>query len=207
MDDGAWRSVTVRGGEGATVVDDPPLARLLFADRRFAWLWLPVRLCLGWLWLEHAVPKLTNPAWMKTGVALKGYWEHAVSMPAPPAKPPIEIGWYRDFIEALLSGGHYTWFAKLVALGEVAVGAALVLGAFTGIAAFSGGRMNWSFIMAGTAATNGLLFALATWLVLAWKTAGWIGLDYWLLPLVGTPWRRGPLLDTPTAVVDPAAER
>jgi thiosulfate dehydrogenase (quinone) large subunit len=35
--------------------------------------------------------------------------------------------------------------------------------------------MNWSFIMAGSASTNGMLFAIATWLVLAWRNAGWIG--------------------------------
>jgi thiosulfate dehydrogenase [quinone] large subunit len=28
-------------------------------------------------------------------------------------------------------------------------------------------------------------------LILAWKTAGWYGLDRWLLPLVGTPWAAG----------------
>jgi thiosulfate dehydrogenase (quinone) large subunit len=69
----------------------------------------------------------------------------------------------------------------------------LILGAFTGLAAFFGGLMNWSFIMAGSASTNGLLFAIATWLVLAWRNAGWIGLDRWLLPAVGTPWKAGPL--------------
>jgi hypothetical protein len=36
-----------------------------------------------------------------------------------------------------------------------------------GIAAFFRGLMNWSFIMAGSASTNGLLFAIATWFVLA----------------------------------------
>jgi thiosulfate dehydrogenase (quinone) large subunit len=30
-------------------------------------------------------------------------------------------------------------------------------------------------------------------LSLAWKTAGWIGLDRWLLPLLGMPWRGGAL--------------
>jgi thiosulfate dehydrogenase (quinone) large subunit len=32
---------------------------------------------------------------------------------------------------------------------------------------------------------------IATWLVLAWKTAGWIGFDRWILPALGTPWRPG----------------
>jgi hypothetical protein len=44
---------------------------------------------------------------------------------------------------------------------------------------------------AGSASTNGMLFAIATWLVLAWRNAGWIGLDRWLLPTVGTPWKPG----------------
>ena len=134
----------------SNVIEDPPIARFLFADRRAAWLWLP-----------HALEKLTDPAWMSTGLALKAYWERAILVPASPARPRIEIGWYREFIETLLAGGHYTWFAKLVVVGELAVAVALLLGAFTGLAAFVGGVMNWSFIMAGTAATNGLLFALA----------------------------------------------
>jgi len=35
--------------------------------------------------------------------------------------------------------------------------------------------VNWNYVMAGTALSNALLFAIGTWLVLAWKTAGWIG--------------------------------
>jgi hypothetical protein len=31
-------------------------------------------------------------------------------------------------------------------------------------------------------------------LILAWKTAGWYGLDRWLLPLIGTPWQPGEVL-------------
>jgi thiosulfate dehydrogenase [quinone] large subunit len=98
----------------------------------------------------------------------------------------------------MLSTGAYTWFAKVIVFGELAIGIALILGAFTGIAAFGGGFLNWNFIMAGTASTNALLFAIATWLVLAWKTAGWIGLDRWLLPALGTPWR--PSVSTQRAI-------
>ena len=65
---------------------------------------------------------------------------------------------------------------------------ALILGAFTGIAAFFGALMNWNFMMAGSASSNPLLFVLALGLVMAWKIAGYIGLDYFLLPLIGTPW-------------------
>lgn len=179
--------------KSGVVFEDPPLARMLFGDPRFGWLWLPIRLFLGWDWLSHGLEKAWNPKWISTGEALKGFWERAVQVPPPPGRPAIAYGWYRDFIEALLTGGHHAWFAKLVVFGEVAIGVALILGAFTGIAAFFGGLMNWNFMMAGTAATNPLLFAIATWLVLSWKTSGWVGIDRWLLPALGTPWGPGRL--------------
>src|SRR5690606_39445974 len=81
--------------------------------------------------------KVGNPAWMETGAALQGYWTRAVQV-EPSA--PIAFDWYRGFIQFLLDGGHYTWFAPLVVWGEILVGLALILGAFTGIAAFFGGR-------------------------------------------------------------------
>jgi hypothetical protein len=46
--------------------------------------------------------------------------------------------------------------------------------------------------MAGAASTNAMLLAVGVVLVLAWKTAGWVGADRYLLRLVGTPWQRGP---------------
>ncbi|BCX03223.1 MAG: hypothetical protein KatS3mg053_1161 [Candidatus Roseilinea sp.] len=88
----------------------------------------------------------------------------------------------------MLQNGWYTWFAPLVAVGEVLVGIALIVGMLTAIAAFFGGLMNWNFIMAGTASTNALLFAIAILLMLAWRVAGWYGVDRWLLPKLGTPW-------------------
>jgi thiosulfate dehydrogenase [quinone] large subunit len=73
------------------------------------------------------------------------------------------------------------------------VGIALILGAFTGIAAFLGAFMNWNFMMAGSASTNPMLFVIAIGLILAWKVAGYIGLDYFLLPWLGTPWKGEPV--------------
>jgi thiosulfate dehydrogenase [quinone] large subunit len=53
--------------------------------------------------------------------------------------------------------------------------------------------MNWHFMMAGTASINPVMIVLSVLLILAWKTAGWWGLDRWLLPAVGTPWQTGRL--------------
>lgn len=162
-------------------------AHALFNTTRFAWLWLILRVYLGWSWFQAGWGKVGNAAWMESGVALQGYWTQATQV-GP--QSPIAFGWYRTFIEFLLEGGHYTWFAPLVVIGEIVVGTALIIGAFTGIAAFFGGVMNFNFMMAGTASTNPLLYTIAILLMLAWKVAGYYGLDRVLLPRIGTPWGR-----------------
>lgn len=171
------------------VIEDPPLARFLFSDTRFSIVWTIVRVWLGITWIQAVLPKLSNPAWVETGEALKGFWMNAVAIPET-GRPAIAFDWYRGFLQSLLDAEAYTWFSKVVVAGELLIGIALILGAFVGIAAFFGAFMNWNFIMAGAASTNGLLLVVAILLVLAWKTAGYLGLDYFLLPLLGTPWGR-----------------
>ncbi len=171
-----------------TVVQDPPIARFLFSDTRMAIFWLIVRVWLGWQWIDASSHKISDPGWVQTGEALKKYWMNAVAIPAPPARPAISFDWYRSFLQFLLDTQSYTWFAKLVAFGELLIGIGLIVGAFVGIAAFFGALMNWSFIMAGSASTNGFLLLLAIGLVLAWKVAGYLGADYFLLRWIGTPW-------------------
>jgi thiosulfate dehydrogenase [quinone] large subunit len=177
--------------KGEITIPEPPLAHKLFSTTAFAWLWAVVRIYVGYQWIEAGWHKLTGGGWIDGGAALKGFWTKAAAIPAAPAKPAISYDWYRAFIQFMLDNGWYTWFASLVAFGEFLVGAALIVGAFVGIAAFFGALMNWNFIMAGSASTNPMLLMLGIFLILAWKVAGWYGLDRYLLPLLGTPWTWG----------------
>jgi thiosulfate dehydrogenase [quinone] large subunit len=174
--------------KGDVTIPEPPLAHLLFSTTRLAWLWAIVRIYLGYQWVEAGWHKITGGGWIDGGTALKGFWTKAAAIPAAPAKPAITYDWYRAFIQIMLDNGWYSWFASLVAFGEFLVGAALIVGAFVGIAAFFGAVLNWNFLMAGAASTNPVLLMLGIVLVLAWKVAGWYGLDRFLLPLIGTPW-------------------
>jgi thiosulfate dehydrogenase (quinone) large subunit len=178
-------------GKGDVTIPDPPLAHLLFNTTRFAWLWAIIRVYLGYQWVNASWHKMTGLGWVDGGASLKGFWTNAVKVPET-GKAPISYDWYRTFIQFMLDNEWYTWFAPLVAYAEFLIGVALILGAFVGIAAFFGAFLNWNFLMAGTASTNGMLFALAIVLILAWKVAGWYGLDRFLLPLLGTPWRGMP---------------
>ena len=177
---------SIKTTNGRTI-QDPPIAQFLFSDVRMSWVWLVLRVWLGYQWLQSGLGKVVNPAWMKGGAALKGYWTTAVAIPAE-GRPAIAFDWYRSFLTFLLTTESYTWFAKLIVAGEILIGVALVMGAFVGIAAFFGAAMNWNFIMAGSASTNGMMLIIAILLVLAWKTAGYLGADYVLLRWLGVPW-------------------
>lgn len=175
---------------GNVIVSDPPFIADLFGNTRWSWLWLLLRLYLAYSWLESGWGKVGNPAW-RSGASLKGFWERAVAIPDAPGRPAIAFDWYRTFIQSLLNSGSYTWFSTVVMISELLVGILILLGAFVGIAAFLGAFMNWNFMMAGTASINPMLFVVSILLILAWKTAGWLGLDRFLLPALGTPWSPG----------------
>lgn len=175
-------------------IPEPKLSRFLFADTRFAWFWLAVRVYIGYEWVVAGWAKLGNPAWVgeNAGAAVKGFLMGALQKTAGPH--PDVSSWYAYFIQNMALP-NATIFSYLVAGGEIAVGVALIIGLFTGIAAFFGTFMNLNYLLAGTVSTNPLMFLLQLFLILAWRTAGWFGLDRYVLPLLGTPWQAGQLFE------------
>lgn len=181
------------------VIEEPKLAKFVLQNPKFAWFWLIVRLYVGYEWLIAGWNKLGSAVWTgdQAGVALSGFINGALAKTAG-AHPDVQ-SWYGWF----LSHGvlpHASAWSHFVVYGEIIVGVALILGLFTGIAAFFGLFMNLNYLLAGTVSVNPVLFVLALFLVMAWRVAGYFGLDYWMLPKVGTPWRPGPLLHKENSV-------
>jgi thiosulfate dehydrogenase [quinone] large subunit len=182
-------------------VEEPRFTRWLFQSTDAAWIWLVVRLYLGYEWLEAGWEKVTgsdqawkltftDASWLKNGESLRGFIEHA-ALPQAAQGPhsAVNYGWYVAFLRWMDHPGPSDVMAKLISLGEVTVGILLILGLFTGIAAFLAGLLTMAFGLAGVAGVNPVFFLLEILLILAWRNAGYIGLDRWVLPKVGTPWQ------------------
>lgn len=174
---------------------DPGFVQTLLGSPKMALIFVVIRIYLGWQWLHVGILKVNNPDWTRSGVALRTSWVNSTLLVPGHKGAAIHYGWYYDFLTFMLNHHWYIWFGKVVAFGETAIGIALIIGAFVGIAAFFGALANFNYMLAGADTLNPMLFAIALLLVVGWKVAGYLGADYYLLPLIGTPWKPGHVID------------
>src|SRR5438034_10440342 len=123
-----------------TQVPEPPIARFLFADTRMAWLWLIVRLYVGYQWITAGLEKLTgysftfdgsfgqkvSSPWVfgaHDGAAIKGFVAGALAQTG--GAHPAAQGWYASFLRRVVLP-HAAPLAYLVTLGEVLSGLCLI---------------------------------------------------------------------------------
>ncbi len=137
-------------------VQDPSIVRVLLCDLRLSWVWLALRLALGWSWFDAGWRHLENPVW----------------------------------------SAHRRGPVQFFAVAEILIGIALILGLLTGLAAMVGGILSVGTMVTGAAVMTPVPLSITVVLILAWKTAGWVGFDRWLLPVMGMPWDGGSLFRT-----------
>jgi thiosulfate dehydrogenase [quinone] large subunit len=192
--------------------EDPGWLKQLFGNPLFGFGWLVLRVYVGLQWLDAGLHKVWGDGsigWVRDGTVtvtqngasrevfknagdnILASWNSAVGVNGAP--PRITFEWYQDFVQFMIDHRWNGWFTYLIAYGEVLIGLGLIVGAFTGFAALFGATMNMNFMLAGTTSSNPVLFMVAIVLLLAWKTAGYVGADRWLLPALGTPWKAGRL--------------
>ena len=94
--------------------------------------------------------------------ALAGYWTTPSTIPDGAASPAITYEWYRDVPADPPRQRHATagspGSSRSVRWRSAS---GLILGVLTGFAAFFGALMNMSFLLAGSASTNPVMFTLA----------------------------------------------
>ena len=168
---------------------EPGWARFLFASATTAWLWLVIRLYMVTVYLPAGWSKVTSGKWLfGDGAPIQGLVGGAIASEDTP-------GWYVWFLENVVQP-NASLFATLVALGELALGVALLVGILAGVCGFAVVFLNGNFVLAGALGSNPVLIILGALLALAWRNAGWIGLDRWLLPLT----QRRPMEPPPAAL-------
>jgi thiosulfate dehydrogenase [quinone] large subunit len=159
---------------------------------RGAAVWLVLRVIFGVSWIQAAWPKLTDPGWMSTGVVLQHYLEKYVAVHEPP-RPRITIDvvafdWYNTLLQSVLDSESYVWLARMIAVGELLIGLALILGVLVGVTASFSLFTSLNLGLAGSARTNCFFLLVSLGLLYAWQTAGFYGLDRWLMPRLHGMW-------------------
>lgn len=180
-------------------VNDPVFWQALTGNVWMSILWLPLRFVLGVHWLQAGYHKIFDAGWgtsgtnaageaVERGASLKGFLMGAYTPNPETGATKAVFGWYADFLEWIVDSGATSWLGPVIAWGETLVGLGLLFGGLLGIAAFFGTVMNMNFMIAGTVSSNPWMFGLTVFIILGWKVAGYLGMDRWFLPALGTPW-------------------
>jgi len=162
-------------------ISESRMSKFIFSNRKMAWFWLIVRVYVGYQWFIAGWDKIHNPAWVGSdaGGAIIGFVQGALAKTVG-AHPDVQ-GWYAGFLQNVVLPHAQTW-SHAIAFGEFLVGLGLIVGFLTGITAFFGMFMNLNFLLAGTVSINPTLLILSICIVLAWRIAGYWGLDRYALP-------------------------
>jgi len=180
----------------------------LYRSRAASLLWLIARLWLGYGWLNAGYQKLWGSEkaafWNGAGAGVKGFATAGVTGSAS-GKGGASYGWWAAFLHNFVIP-NASWIAKLVTVSELAIGVLLILGLFTGAAAAAGLGLNIIYLFTGSAGVNPAYAIVAVFLILAWRNAGYLGLDGLAVPMLRERLHRGRPVTGLTAPPLPAEE-
>ena len=155
----------------------------LFRSRAASVLWLAVRLVLGYWWLNAGYQKIWGSEkaafWFGGGAGVKGFATAGV-LGSATGKSGASYGWWAAFLHNFVIP-NASWIAKFIALGELAIGVALILGLFTGLAALGRAGAQHDLHVHRIGRRQPGVHDPRSPLILAWRNAGYLGLDRYAL--------------------------
>jgi thiosulfate dehydrogenase [quinone] large subunit len=141
------------------------------------------RLWLGYEWLHAGYEKVwgsESAAFWSSGAGVKGFAAAGVAG-SKAGTGGASYGWFAAFLHGFVIPNS-AWIAKFVAVSELTIGALLILGLFTGAVALAGLALNVIYMFSGSSGVNPAYAIVAVFLILAWRNAGYLGLDAFALP-------------------------
>jgi thiosulfate dehydrogenase [quinone] large subunit len=154
------------------------VADWLYRSNYASVLWLALRIWLGYQWLNAGYQKIWGSEkaffWNGGGAGVYGFAKAGVAANTPMGA--VGYGWWAAFLHNFVMP-NASWIAKLISVTELLIGVGLILGLFTGLAALVALTLNFTYMMTGNAGVNPLYALAGLFLVLAWRNAGFIGLD------------------------------
>jgi thiosulfate dehydrogenase [quinone] large subunit len=204
---------TVSAGGSLPAAVGPPgnvrTADWLYRSKPASVLWLVARLWLGYGWLNAGYQKLWGSEkavfWNGGGAGVKGFATAGVAGSAAGKGAGASYGWWAAFLHGFVIP-NASWIAKLITVSELAIGVLLILGLFTGAAAVAALSLNLIYMFTGSAGVNPAYAVVAVFLILAWRNAGYLGLDRFALPSAGELLHRRLPVTARVLPQEPAAE-
>ncbi|MCL2112901.1 DoxX family protein [Lactococcus protaetiae] len=133
-----------------------------------------LRVFIGYQWMSAGIGKLMAEESFSASGLING------ALNSPTAYP-----WFHSFLSLTTdSGANTAFFDFVVPWGQVIVGLALILGAYTLFVASAGLMMNIAFILSGVISENPTFILIQVLILVAGYNAGRYGLDYWITPIV-----------------------
>jgi len=158
------------------LIGDPSKAKTprglywLQRSKSAALIWTAMRIWLGVMWLQAGIAKVwgaENPSFMhNNGAGVAGFASHGVAA----------YSWWESFLHSFVVP-NAGWIAILVAIAELAIGAALAIGFLTPWACLGSLLLLFTYVMSGTASVCAMYALFAVVIIAMWRTSGWIGVD------------------------------
>jgi thiosulfate dehydrogenase [quinone] large subunit len=114
-----------------------------------------------------------------SGAGVKGFATAGI-IGSTTGKGGASYGWWAALLHNFVVP-NASWIGQFIAIAEVVIGIGLIVGLLTGYAALAGLVLNLVYMFTGSAGVNPAYAVVSVFLVLAWRNAGWIGLDRFIL--------------------------
>src|SRR6266508_549436 len=137
-----------------------------FTNRFASVLWLALRLCLGWIWLQFSLDKFQS-GWLSSDPI------GAIMQQIAKGTLPVPLAFYRDVVRTLLGLGVTPLISHVMPFLELAVALAFFSGVLVVLAAF--GNILLSGI--GVLKLDGRFVVTEILFILAWRIVGMIGVQ------------------------------